>query len=149
MARLCDPRGLADGRASACRKITSAMTTHPEMVSAYGEFDEQLMRVGAGKIICKRGAEGYQLIGLLPEVLGSGSPGIGIALKVSDGDAARMSLDLVHSARVRPAVTLEILRQLGALSSEQLQALAPFGPRKPVKNHRGIVTGESRPVFRL
>jgi L-asparaginase II len=125
------------------------MTTHPEMVSGYGEFDEQLMRAGAGKIICKRGAEGYQIIGLLPDVLSPGSPGIGIALKVSDGDAARMSLDLVHSARVRPAVTLEILRQLKALSSEHLQALAAFGPVKPVKNYRGIVTGQSRPVFEL
>lgn len=149
MARLCDPRGLAEARASACRKITSAMTTHPEMISAYGEFDEQLMRVGAGKIVCKRGAEGYQIIGLLPDVLSPGSPGMGIALKVSDGDAARVSLDLVHSARVRPAVTLEILCQLGVLSSEQQQALAPFGPVKPVKNHRGIVTGQSRPVFKL
>jgi L-asparaginase II len=149
MARLCDTRGLSEARASACRKITSAMTTHPEMISAYGEFDEQLMRVSAGKILCKRGAEGYQIIGLLPDMFSPGSPGVGIALKVSDGDAARMSLDLVHSARVRPAVTLEILRQLGALSSEQQQALAPFGPLKPVKNHRGIVTGQSRPAFKL
>lgn len=149
MARLCDTRGLSEARASACRKITSAMTTHPEMISAYGEFDEQLMRVGAGKIVCKRGAEGYQIIGLLPDMFNPGSPGVGIALKVSDGDAARMSLDLVHSARVRPAVTLEILRQLGVLSSDQQQALAPFGPLKPVKNHRGIVTGQSRPVFKL
>ena len=149
MARLCDPRELSEARASACRKITSAMTTHPEMVSAYGEFDEQLMRVGDGKIVCKRGAEGYQIIGLLPGVLSADSPGIGIALKVLDGDASRMAMDLVHTARVRPAVTLEILRQLGSLSSHQEQALASFGPLKPVKNHRGLVTGESRPVFAL
>jgi L-asparaginase II len=149
MARLCDPRELSEMRSSACRKITSAMTTHPEMVSGYGEFDEQLMRAGAGKIVCKRGAEGYQLIGLLPGVLGSDSPGIGIALKVSDGDAARTALDLTHSPRVRPAAALEILRQLGALSSEQEQALAAFGPVKPIKNHRGILTGQARTVFEL
>lgn len=149
MARLCDPRELSAERASACRKITSAMTTHPEMVSAYGEFDEQLMRAGEGNIVCKRGAEGYQIIGLLPGVLGPDSPGIGIALKVSDGDPSRMALDLTHSTRVRPAVALEILRQLGALSSKQLNALAAFGPIKPIKNHRGIVTGKSRPVFQL
>ncbi len=153
MARLCDPRELSETRSSACRKITSAMTTYPEMVSGYGEFDEQLMRVGEGKIVCKRGAEGYQLVGLLPGILSPGlpanSPGIGIALKVSDGDAARMSLDLVQSTRVRPAVALEILHQLGALSSKQEQALAAFGPVKPIKNHRGIVTGQSRPVFEL
>jgi L-asparaginase II len=149
MACLCDPRALTEARSSACRKITSAMTMHPEMVSGYGEFDEQLMRAGEGRIICKRGAEGYQLIGLLPGVLGTSSPGIGIALKVSDGDAARMSLDLAHNPRVRPAVSLEALRQLGALSSQQEQALAVFGPGKPVRNHRGIVTGQSRPVFEL
>ena len=149
MARLCDPRELSEERASACRKITSAMTIHPEMVSAYGEFDEQLMRVGEGKIVCKRGAEGYQLIGLLPGVLSSDSPGIGIALKVSDGDASRASLDLIHSPRVRPAVALEILRQLGGLSSKQEQALASFGPEKPVENHRGIITGHSHPTFEL
>ena len=149
MACLCDPRALAETRASACRKITSAMTTHPEMVSAYGEFDEQLMRTGEGKIVCKRGAEGYQLVGLLPGVLRADSPGVGIALKVSDGDPSRTGLDLTHSTRVRPAVTLEVLCQLGVLSSEQQQALELFGPIKPIKNHRGIVTGQSRPVFRL
>lgn len=149
MARLCDPRELSGERLAACQKITAAMTTYPEMVSGYGEFDEQLMRAGHGRIVCKRGAEGYQLVGLLPAMLDPGSPGIGIALKVSDGDAARVSLDLVHSPRVRPAVILEILRQLGALVSEHEQALASFGPVKPVKNHRGIVTGEVRPVFEL
>jgi L-asparaginase II len=149
MARLCDPRPFSDTRASACRKITSAMTTHPEMVSGYGEFDEQLMRVGEGMIVCKRGAEGYQTIGLLPGVLAPDSPGVGIAFKVLDGDAARMSLDLTHTPRVRPAVTLEILHQIGALSSQQEQALTSFGPVKPVKNHRGIITGQSRPVFEL
>jgi L-asparaginase II len=149
IARLCDPRQLSAERASACRKITSAMTTHPEMVSAYGEFDEQLMRVGAGKIVCKRGAEGYQIIGLLPGVLRADAPGVGIALKVSDGDPSRTALDLTHSTRVRPAVALEILRQFGVLSSEQQEALAAFGPVKPIQNHRGIVTGQARPVFKL
>ena len=148
-ARLCDPNELAEVRASACRKITSAMTTYPEMVSGYGEFDCELMKVGAGRVVCKRGAEGYQIIGLLPGALGPDSPGIGIALKVSDGDASPMSLDLARNNRVRPAVTLEVLRQLGALSSKQEQALAAFGPGKSIKNHRGIVTGESRPVFEI
>jgi L-asparaginase II len=149
MARLCDPRSLAEVRVSACRKITSAMTMHPEMVSAYGEFDEQLMRAGNGRIVCKRGAEGYQIVGLLPGALHPDSPGVGIALKVSDGDPSRTAMDLSHSTRVRAAVILEVLRQLGAISSEQEQALASFGPVKPVKNHRGIVTGQARPAFEL
>ena len=148
-ARLCDPRELSERRASACRKITSAMTTYPEMVSGYGEFDCELMKIGEGRIVCKRGAEGYQITGLLPGTLGPNSLGVGISLKVSDGDASRMSLDLAHNNRVRPAVMLEILRQLGALCSKQEQALAAFWPEKSIKNHRGIITGRSRPVFEI
>lgn len=146
MARICDPRGLSEARAAACRKITAAMTTHPEMVSGWGEFDCELMKVGKGKIITKRGAEGFQIIGLLPE---EEARGIGIAFKVMDGDGARMNDQLISRARVRPAVTLEILRQLGALDAAQLAVLSAFGPSLPTKNHRGIVTGESYPVFDL
>jgi L-asparaginase II len=125
------------------------MTSYPEMVSGYGEFDEQLMKAGEGKIVCKRGAEGYQIVGVLPGVLGLDSPGIGITVKVSDGDASRLGSGLESTNRVRPSVVLEILRQLGILSSKQEQALAAFGPEKPIMNHRGLVTGNSRPVFRL
>ena len=147
MARMCDPRGLSEARAAACHKITSAMIAHPEMVSNHGEFDCELMTVSAGKIVTKRGAEGFQIIGLMPGVCGEN--GVGIAFKVTDGDAARMNDELESTVRVRPAVTLEILRQLKALSETQLQALAGFGPKKQLKNHRNIVTGESRPVFKL
>lgn len=148
-ARLCDPHDLPGERASACRLITAAMSAHPEMVSGAGEFDCELMKVGGGQIVCKRGAEGYQIIGLMPGMLGPDSPGIGIALKVTDGDAARTSMDLVHRNRVRPAVTLEVLRQLGALSTAQAQALASFGPVNTIRNHRGLITGQTRPVFEL
>ncbi|HET9905279.1 MAG TPA: asparaginase [Anaerolineales bacterium] len=148
-ARLCDPHVLSEPRAAACRKITSAMTAYPEMVCGYGELDEQLMRVGEGKLVSKGGAEGYQIIGLLPGVLRPDSPGIGIALKVSDGDASSMESNLESIHRVRPAVALEILRQLGAISVKQEQALAGFGPQRPVTNLRGLVVGQSRPVFEL
>jgi len=147
MARLCDPRGLRESRATACRKITTAMTTHPEMVSNYGEFDCELMKAGAGKIVTKRGAEGFQIIGLMPGVYGEN--GVGIAFKVVDGDASRINDELESSSRVRPAIVLEILRQLNALNETQLKSLAKFGPTKQLKNHRDLVTGESYPVFQL
>src|SRR5512135_3443473 len=73
-ARLCDPRGATEQRLAACRAITSAMTAHPEMISGPNEFDCRLMQVGRGRIVCKRGAEGFQAIGLMPGVLGSGAP---------------------------------------------------------------------------
>jgi L-asparaginase II len=128
MARLCDPRTLTESRATACRKITTAMAAHPEMVSNYGEFDCELMKIAAGKVITKRGAEGFQIIGLMPGVYGEN--GVGIAFKVTDGDPSRMNDDLESSTRVRPAITLEILRQLKALNEAQLKSLAKFGPTK-------------------
>jgi L-asparaginase II len=117
------------------------------MVSNYGEFDCELMKIAAGKIITKRGAEGFQIIGLMPGVYGEN--GVGIAFKVTDGDASRMNDDLESSTRVRPAIALEILRQLKALNEAQLKSLAKFGPTKQLKNHREIITGESHPVFDL
>lgn len=147
MARLCDPRGLGEARAAACQKITSAMTAHSEMVSNFGEFDCELMKVGEGRIVTKRGAEGFQIVGILPGVVSE--RGIGITFKVTDGDPGRMDDKLVSRARVRPAVTLEILRQLGALNEAQLKQLSAFGPKKVLKNYAGIVTGESYPVFEL
>ena len=147
MARLCDPRDLNEARATACRKITSAMTSHSEMISNFGEFDCELMKVGKGSIVTKRGAEGFQIVGILPGVISDF--GIGITFKVTDGDPGRMDNDMVSRARVRPAVTLEILRQLGALDERQLKALSAFGPRKTLKNHAGLITGESYPVFEL
>lgn len=148
-ARLCDPHDLPETRTNACRKITAAMTSHPEMISGPTEFDCCLMQVGAGVIVCKRGAEGYQAIGVMPGALSPDSPGIGITLKIMDGDLGQRRLDLRAYSRVRPAVTLEILKQLGALSKAQLDELAEFGPIKPVTNHRGLVVGESKPIFTL
>ncbi len=148
-AHLCDPQGMSEQRIAACRAITSAMTPHPEMVSGHDVFDCRLRETAKGRIVCQRGAEGYQAIGLMPGVLGAGAPGAGIAFKVSDGDLTFRNINIEPMNRVRPAVTLEILRQLGALSESQLKELAKFGPVLPVKNHRSIVVGESRPVFTL
>lgn len=147
MARMCDPRSLSQTRAEACRKITSAMAAHPEMVSSFGEFDCELMQQAKGNIITKRGAEGFQIIGLMPGVYGE--HGVGIAFKISDGDAAHMDDELRSSTRVRPAVSLEILKQLKALNEAQIKSLARFGPEKISKNYAGLVIGKSQPVFKL
>ena len=151
-ARLCDPytmQNAEEARIQACQEITAVMTGNPEMISGYNEFDCRLMQTGKGLIVCKRGAEGYQAIGLQPGMLGVNSPGIGIAFKVSDGDLLFRSLQIEPLNRVRPAVTLEILRQIGAMDETKLKDLAEFGPILPIKNHRGIVAGESRPAFQL
>lgn len=139
-ARLCDPHNLSQERATACRRITSAMLTNPVMVAGLKRFDTRLMQVGGKRMISKGGAEGFLAIGIMPGVLNADSPGIGIAIKVSDGDNAN---------RVRPALALEILKQTNILSEKELDALADFGPVLISKNWRRIAVGESRPIIAL
>jgi L-asparaginase II len=142
-ARLCDPnagRVQAAGRAAACRTVTAAMTSNADMVAGPGRFDTRLMEVCRGRILAKGGAEGYQGVGLMPGVLGPGSPGTGIALKISDGDLRQ---------KVRPAVVLEILRQLGVLTPAELDLLEDFGPIFPLYNWRKIEVGRAQPCFQL
>lgn len=140
LARFVDPGNLPTGRAEACRTITAAIISHPKMIAGPGRFDTGLIRVGDGKLVVKSGAEGYLGIGVMPGVRDPQSPGLGIALKISDGDSQK---------RARPAAALEVLKQLDLLSSSQLEDLATFGPVTTIKNRRELVVGEGRPVFSL
>ncbi len=142
-ARLCDPETgnvLPLARAVACRQVTAAMLSNPDMIAGPGKFDTRLMQAADGKLVSKGGAEGYQGIGIMPGVLGSNGPAVGIALKIADGDAR---------GKIRSAVILEVLRQLQALSSEELATLAEFGPQFPLRNWREILVGFGRPIFEL
>ncbi len=149
-ARLCDPRNLQAERAAACRRITQSMMANPFMVAGQGRFDTRLMEVCSGRIVVKGGAEGYMLLGMLPGALGAESPGVGIAFKISDGDLSIRKANGETYNRVRPAVALEILRQMGYISDKELETLAAdFGPLKPVTNWRKLVVGVARPAFTL
>ncbi len=142
-ARLCDPIGgevSPSQRVEACKRITQAMMTYPHLGFCPNRFDTALMQAGKGQILSKMGAEGYQGIGLLPGRLRPNSPGIGIALKISDGDSR---------GRVSAAVSLEVLHQLGVLNEEDLAALSDFGPFLPLKNFRQLPVGTAKPLFRL
>jgi L-asparaginase II len=149
-ARLCDPGGLPAQRAEACRAITASMTAHPFMVGGHESFDTALMETTGGRIVSKGGAEGYQALGLMPGALRPGSPALGITLKISDGDLGRhTSPRRGFKGTARPAVALEVLRQLGALSASELAALSSFGPSFQIHNHREIETGIGKPCFNL
>lgn len=139
-ARLADPGELPPEYGFACRVVVEAMTTHPEMVGGPERFDTALMKTAAGRVVVKAGAEGFEGIGILPGALGPGSGALGIAIKISDGDGY---------GRARGAVSLEILRQLGVFSAEELQKLDAFGPSRPIRNWRKLLVGEMRPTFDL
>ncbi|MBN2047836.1 MAG: asparaginase [Anaerolineaceae bacterium] len=139
-ARLVDPVELNAQRASACRQITHAMMTYPEMVAGPKDsLDTALMQAGDRMVVSKGGADGFQALGVMPGAREEGSPGYGIAFKITDGD---------HSSRARGVASVETLRQMGVLSPEQIEALSEYAAR-PMYNVRKFQVGEIRPCFDL
>ena len=115
---------------NAPRTLADAMLVHPEMVSGEGRSDLALMQAGRGDWVAKIGAEGVQAIGVR-------SHGIGIAVKVADGQARGLLPSVVA-----------ILDQLGLLDEAARGVLAPWG-RRPIRNYRGTQVGEIRPAIVL
>ena len=138
-ARLCDPANLVPERASACRRITTAMMAHPEMIAGRGKLDTVLMQALPGKLVAKGGAEGYQALGLMPSVLYPGSPALGITFKIADGDT---------TGRARACLAVALLQKVGAIHEPDLPRFRPFGPA-PITNWRKLEVGELRPCFQL
>ena len=136
-ARFCEANILPDSQAQACRKIFHAMTSNPEMISGPDMFDTRLMQVANGKMIAKCGAEGYQIVGFSAGVFGSGSPAMGLAIKVADGD---------NNWRACQVAALHILSQTGLLGNQQLGNLSDFYTR-PLYNWRKLEIGAIRPCF--
>jgi L-asparaginase II len=149
-ARLCDPIDQVPARAAVCHTISQSMTSNPFMVGGPDSFDTFIMRHTAGRILSKGGAEGYQALGIMPGVLGSGFPGLGVIIKISDGDLSPHSRPAGEShGHARPAVALEVLRQLGALTADETQSLVDYGPVFPIHNWRHIEVGRGSPLFTL
>ncbi|NMB55895.1 MAG: asparaginase [Leptolinea sp.] len=136
MARLSDPHGLGEARETACRKIFSGMTGSPMMVAGPDRFDTLFMTALKGRMLTKAGAEGYQVFGIPAQ---GAQAGIGIALKISDGDL---------NDRARDLMGVEILRQMGLISADDMAALSTVFTKK-LTNWRKIEIGEIRPCFRL
>ncbi|PWF54825.1 asparaginase [Massilia glaciei] len=110
--------------------LRAAMTGHPELVSGEARCDLAYMSAGAGDWVSKVGADAVQAIGI-------GSAGLGIAIKVADGNT-----------RALQCVTVSVLEQLGLLDADRRAQLAHY--REPaLSNVRGAVVGAIRPVFAL
>jgi L-asparaginase II len=122
---------------NACSRIVSAMTTYPELIGGTADrLDTEIMRAAPGRLVSKVGAEGVYTLGVLP--CADWPRGLGLALKIEDGD----------DHRARPTVVIESLRQLGILKNESLEAVARYA-FFPVRNRRGEVVGEVTPEFKL
>jgi L-asparaginase II len=131
---------LALGATPALAALRYAMTRHPDLVSGTGRSDLALMRAGRcaftgddgldGDWVTKIGADGVQAIGIA-------SRGLGIAIRVADGNT-----------RALLAATVEVLRQLKQIDDPSITPLARYA-RPKVTNYRGTVVGEVVPLFTL
>lgn len=138
-ARLANPpASFPEDLRAACARVVQAMTTHPEMVGGEqsARLDTLIMKAARGQVVSKIGAEGVYTAGVLPSA--KWQKGLGIALKIEDGS----------DRRARPVAVLEVLRKLEILNPDEDEALKAFA-RVELKNHRGDVVGEVRPVFAL
>jgi L-asparaginase II len=120
-----------------CKRVVKAMTDFPEMIGGTkNRLDTELIRAGRGRLISKIGAEGVYTVGVLPSK--EWPNGLGLALKVEDGD----------DHRARPPAVIDALRQLGVLAATDLETLSDYSPTV-ITNHRGNRVGEARAAFTL
>lgn len=117
-----------------CRRIVAAMMNHPEMVGGSGRLDTLIMQAAKGRIVSKIGADGIYCAGILPSE--RWRSGLGIAFKVEDGD----------DKRARPAIAIEVLRQLGAIDENGEELIGGLSPL-PVLNRKGDEVGKVCAAF--
>lgn len=113
----------------ACKRIIAAQVKFPEYVGGSVRHDTKIMRALSGKLICKVGAEGVWCATVLPSE--KWKTGLGIALKIEDGD----------DNRARPAVAIELLRRLGIMDESAEETLGEYSPMI-LKNRKDIVVGK-------
>lgn len=137
-ARLISPDGRFDSATrDACRRIVNAMINFPEMIGGSKDrLDTELIRAGKGRLVSKIGAEGVYTVGVLP--CAQWPQGLGLALKIDDGD----------DRRARPPAVIEALKQLNVLADDDLAALSDYFTI-PITNRRGERVGEVRAAFTL
>ena len=125
VARFAKPSELSDDRAQAILRIQQAIIREPLYAAGHGTVVSELNQVTNGRVLVKTGAEGV-LTAALPE------QGLGIALKISDGNA-----------RARSSALLAILDHLGVLYDAEKRLLkAHIAPE--ISNSRGLIVGEIR-----
>ncbi len=122
---------LATSGEPAARRLCEAMVLHPELVAGTGRLCTELMAQAGGSVLAKVGAEGIYRAAVVPL-------GLGIALKVEDGDM-----------RCSPPALLHVLAQLAARSAGRFRLdLAPLAhhAQPPLRTTRGEQVGSLRPA---
>jgi L-asparaginase II len=125
MARFADPSHLHYPRQKAIRRILAAVEVCPEMIAGTKGLETKVIKATQGQVLCKSGAGGVQ-VGIIPAL------GLGIALKIEDGNAKAAELAF-----------LAILRSLGVLDPDLYERL---GHRLPIVSQKGKTVGFMQPT---
>ena len=129
-AKMSKPETLGADRGKTVRRLTSAMTAYPEMVAGTATFTTELMQAFGDRLFCKSGASAYYAIGLKGK-------GIGITMKMEDGNAS-----------IVPLAILETLVQIGEITANEALSLPSFKEMLS-KNHKKEVIGKTVADFVL
>ncbi len=108
MARFAAASVTSAARKAAIQTIQDAVRAHPEYMSGTGEPAPLIARATDGEVIMKTGAEGF-LVAIIP------AQGLGVALKIADGNP-----------RARVVALLNLLRHLKLLALDAQRALQPL-----------------------
>jgi L-asparaginase II len=111
-------------RGRAMRRLTAAMTAHPDLVAGEGRACTELMRACGGRAALKTGAEAV-FLAIVPDLR------LGIAVKVADG-----------GTRGAEAAVAALLIRLGVLDAAHPAARKRL--EGPLTNWRGLETGTIR-----
>ncbi len=116
--------GFSGARAEAAARLRDAMAAHPFEVAGEGRACTELMEAAGGRAVIKTGAEGY-FTAALPE------RGLGIALKIDDGDSAAAECAIAT-----------LLVRYGALDPDDPRVARRLAAT--IRNRRDIATGARR-----
>ena len=129
-ARVARPaEGFSGARAAAARRLRDAMRAHPFEVAGAGRACTELIEAAEGRAVVKTGAEGC-FTAALPEA------GLGIALKIDDGDTPAAECAMAA-----------LLVRYGAVSPADPRVRRRLSPA--LRNRRGLVTGARGPTALL
>ena len=125
-ARIGTGVGLADGQATAAKRLRAAVAAHPFMVGGTDRFDTRVMERLGERVFCKVGAEGV-FCAAFPQ------RGLGVAIKIDDGNNAR-------ACEVAMAAAIEAFVDPGDADATFLRSLSDV----TLRNWNGIEVGALR-----
>jgi L-asparaginase II len=108
-------------------RVLHAMQSRPFLVGGTDRFDSVLIEGTRGAAVSKIGAEGVHCVAVCEQ-------GLGLAVKVEDG-----------AQRAQFLAVIRLLQLLDVLPAELPPRLDEYA-RRPIRNTRGEVVGEVRPV---